>query len=178
MCDESGNERWTHTIGADEAERVRKRPELLFCGNAIGAPSAVIVRRGELPAFDDRLKWVVDIDWYIAILRIDHQLAHTPELLVCIEEETPGRVSHDCEKHPRVEIPEFCYLYEKLSAGARPPGKLLRHLVSHVERLGIAGADELRQFGASPALARRIARWLPIYRARRHLHKSLRAIRG
>lgn len=44
-------------------------PKSILLHNYIGSPSNVIVRRSHLEAFDEELKWFVDLEWYFRLTR-------------------------------------------------------------------------------------------------------------
>lgn len=47
---------------------LKRWPSYLLARNLVGAPSSWVVRREHCPAFDERLQWLVDVDWYTRIL--------------------------------------------------------------------------------------------------------------
>lgn len=42
--------------------------ESIYLRNTIGSPSCVVIKKEKCPKFDERLKWIVDLDWYYKIL--------------------------------------------------------------------------------------------------------------
>lgn len=61
---------------------MRLGPEFLLLHNTLGSPSVVVARRSICVNFDPRLKWLVDVEWIIRLLRqpgvrweFDHKLA-------------------------------------------------------------------------------------------------------
>ncbi|MDQ3047219.1 MAG: glycosyltransferase, partial [Bacteroidota bacterium] len=91
----STNEKWKYYITDKQAERLRNEPEFLFFGNWIGAPSAVIYRRSVMEEYDPELKWLVDTDLYIRILRKNPLFAKTNEELVCTADGAIGQVTQE-----------------------------------------------------------------------------------
>ena len=55
----------------------------LFLVNMIGAPSATLVRNKGI-LMDEQLKWLVDIDWYIRILKENPKYADTLQPLISV----------------------------------------------------------------------------------------------
>jgi glycosyltransferase involved in cell wall biosynthesis len=47
---------------------LRFAPEFLLLHNVVGSPSNVFVRRSVCLQFDENLKWLVDVDWMVALL--------------------------------------------------------------------------------------------------------------
>ncbi len=84
---------------------------LLLTGNVIGAPSVTMYRRTDL-AYDARIKYYVDVDFYIAYLQ-----THTA---ACVERElvgigtTPVRVTDDVVENHHLVYNEFQYVFLKL----------------------------------------------------------------
>ena len=54
----------------EQLDSLYKNPVVLFFANFIGAPSTTIFRRDWFVPFDSKLKWVVDIDFYISVLSV------------------------------------------------------------------------------------------------------------
>lgn len=85
----------------------------LLMGNWIGPPSSVIYRNSGNLRFDENLKWLVDIDFYIRqgsmgeVLFID-------DILVCGTFGGKDQLSRSCENNPDILIYEHFYLLDKL----------------------------------------------------------------
>lgn len=47
---------------------LKRWPSFLYARNLVGAPSSWVARREHCPSFDERLQWLVDVDWYARIL--------------------------------------------------------------------------------------------------------------
>ncbi len=95
-------------------------PSYLFRRNVIGSPSCVIARRSLYPKFDDRLRWLVDVDayfrlrqatkkWYICrtlkvgstLGRKDSITAGLSETLKVVDAQERIYLYH---KHPKVRV--------------------------------------------------------------------------
>ncbi len=48
-------------------------PSLLFLCNGIGPCSCIAFKRAHITDFDNRLNWLVDVDWYYRLLRGQHR---------------------------------------------------------------------------------------------------------
>ncbi len=92
---------------------LRKDPTRLYPRNFIGAPSAVIFRRGSW-LFDAKLKWVVDIDFYISILCKHPEIIFLNEPLINITVGDEHQMTSSVHDNKEVELFEFFYLYRKL----------------------------------------------------------------
>jgi glycosyltransferase involved in cell wall biosynthesis len=65
-----------------EIHNLRKNPDILGLGNLIGAPSVTIFRNHLAVFFDKQLIWLVDIEFYIRMLRQYPDFAYTPKALI------------------------------------------------------------------------------------------------
>ena len=107
--------RFEHAPSESQIQLLRADPRVLFQGNFIGAPSSTIYRRRAKREFDPKLKWLVDIDFYICLLTNNPELGYARRPLVCIALETSGKVTDECAGNKQVEVFEFLYLYAKIS---------------------------------------------------------------
>lgn len=93
---------------------VKKSPETLYARNIIGPPSVVCVHRSITERYDKRMKWLVDIDYYIRILKKEKAFYIKDILIhVGLGEDQVTQYTHN---RPEVEIPEGLLLYEKSGA--------------------------------------------------------------
>jgi hypothetical protein len=108
---ESGNEkrskfltRWGKTIV--------KNPMTLLAQNVIGTPSVTLIHRSFTELYDERMKWRVDIDYYIRILKKEKALVFIDEPLVNVGM-SKGQVTNSCINKPEFELPEGLLLLQK-----------------------------------------------------------------
>ena len=92
---------------------LRATPEKLFLGNCIGAPSATICRREAALDYDKRMKWLVDIDFYIRILRQSKNFAYSSEVLIVTPTNAGHQVTEICNTDAETELYEYSLLYLK-----------------------------------------------------------------
>ncbi len=87
-------------------------PLNLFSKNRVGNPSCTLIKNFEGLQYDERLKWVVDFDFYMTQFLKGSSYQYVSEVLinVGIGEE---QITNDCLKNPVVEIPENFILIEK-----------------------------------------------------------------
>lgn len=112
--DKSGMLRFVHFAKKKQVEALRRNQNVLFFGNFIGAPSATIYRKDLRARFDENLKWVVDLDFYYSILRLNSYFCYTETPLVSVCIGGDDRVTYECENNKCVEIYEWFYFYKKL----------------------------------------------------------------
>ena len=61
--------------------RLKKTPEILLAANLIGPPSVVIFKKDDSIYFDNRMQWLVDIDFYIRYLKNHSPCRYIPDSL-------------------------------------------------------------------------------------------------
>ena len=106
-----GDESFARHISEEDAKLIEIDYRNLFLGNTIGAPSAVIHRR-TTHVYDERLSWLVDVDFYISLLKEYKQFAYTTEPLISIglsENQMTERCIQDRDRN----IFEYGYLFDK-----------------------------------------------------------------
>ncbi|HEY0030057.1 MAG TPA: glycosyltransferase family 2 protein [Bacteroidia bacterium] len=89
-------------------------PDRLFFSNYIGAPSATIIRNKGCMLFDEKLKWLVDVDWYMRLILTYPKVAFTKEPLVCTVHGGEGQITQSVFNDSEIQIREHAYLFEKL----------------------------------------------------------------
>lgn len=93
--------------------RLRKDYRHLFLGNEIGAPSAVIYRRGDaLTLFDEKSNWASDMYLYFDLLRKNPKFVFTAKPLVSIGVHDHQYTESFSEKDLRI-YNDYRYMYEK-----------------------------------------------------------------
>jgi glycosyltransferase involved in cell wall biosynthesis len=103
-----------HQPTLDQLTKLSISPEKLFFGNFIGAPSATIYRNGIGVEYDNRLKWLVDMDFYIQVLQKNKQYAYTPEVLIITPTNAVHQVTEICKNNAAIELNEYMLLYKKV----------------------------------------------------------------
>jgi glycosyltransferase involved in cell wall biosynthesis len=107
--------------GTDRKERVsylawwhlaiRRNPAVLLGGNRIGPPSCVIYKK-TADLFDERFRWLVDIEFYIRYLRVAKAVyINRPLVNIGI---SATQVTRSSFRNPEVEVPEHFLLLEEI----------------------------------------------------------------
>lgn len=135
----------TVQLPAFRFRQLQRNPVTLFSRNIIGPPSVLLHRNRPGLRYDNTLKWLVDIDFYIQQFR-ENPPVYIPEPLIKV-----GLGSHqvtaDCVRQRPVEIPENFYLINKVGH------QHLRHPMVYdafwrlLRNLEITRLDEIRQAG-------------------------------
>jgi glycosyltransferase involved in cell wall biosynthesis len=107
------NKKIIHRSNRKNYLKLSASPVELFFGNLIGAPSAVIYRRGIDIEYDERMKWLVDVDFYIRFLKKYVNVAYTSDVLIVTTSGANHQVTRSCENNFEVEFFEYLLLYEK-----------------------------------------------------------------
>lgn len=109
--DERTNQIKDKTISLARFQSVKKDPYRLFANNLIGPPSVVLFRRSMQELYDPKLKWLVDLEAYVRMLR-RYSCRYIPLPLVTMSY-NDSQVTNFCFRNPSVEVPEALYFYKK-----------------------------------------------------------------
>ena len=121
-CQVEGESCYERCISGEDAQLIRRDWRNLFLGNTIGAPSAVIVRRRAVEAgegagrYDENLTWLVDMEYYMGILKKNPCFAYTEEPLISIGVSS-GQLTESCREDGELNAFEYGYIYQKYGLG-------------------------------------------------------------
>lgn len=87
---------------------------LLLC-NLINAPSATLYRNDPVINYDDRLIWLVDVDYYIRYLNAHRKIRFLNKALVCRVHGIENQITGVVENDKNIQIREHVLLYLKLT---------------------------------------------------------------
>jgi glycosyltransferase involved in cell wall biosynthesis len=132
---------FVHRPSDERLAEIRRRPSALLLGNWIGSPSATIYRRSAGLLFDPRLRWVVDIDFYVRILH-GGSFAFAPRPLVNVTAAGSHQVTREAENDPRIELFEWFYLHRK-HRRVLPRYRELVFLGNLLEKYGIRSSGDV-----------------------------------
>jgi len=135
-----------HWSSSQLVTALEKDPRIVFNGNFIGSPSATIYKKSTGLVFDENLKWVVDIDFYIRLLFKNRKFVYSEEPLV-ITYEAIDRITNSCINNKEVEIFEYFFVYDKIRrlTGLKDLGSNLMHLGNLCLRYNIKSVKEIRE---------------------------------
>ena len=94
---------------------MRRNPYTLISTNIIGPPSAVIYKNDTQFVFDDKFKWLVDIEFY-ARYQLTHGSLYVPRPLVNIGL-NEFQVTKQSSLVREIEIPEYFRFFSKAGFG-------------------------------------------------------------
>lgn len=143
-CDEGGRIIWTHRPTEAQVEELSKNPDSLYGSNIVGAPSVTIHRRSAI-RYDKNLKWLVDFDYYMMLLKSNPKFVFIEEPLVSISLEGADKVTNECVGNKCVEFREYLYVYAKATRGGIKIKKsnFLRILWSIIKRYNIQSVKDV-----------------------------------
>jgi glycosyltransferase involved in cell wall biosynthesis len=124
-------------------KRITVNPETLLSRNVIGPPSVVLHKKIPGLSYDNHLKWLVDIDFYISYLRQIPGPEQIPAMLVNVGI-GQDQVTQSCFRNPLVEIPENLYVLDKYGI------RCLKHILVYdafwrfLRNLGIRSLNDIR----------------------------------
>lgn len=154
---------WNHQTSFHEVDEIRRCPASLFLGNKIGSPSAVIFRKDILESFDNNLKWLVDVEFYIRAIQKVKKIRYCSESLITTFG-MEGRVSDFCLDNSHVEIFENFYLFDKIRSqlylNLHYWAKCMRALLALCRKYKISTGREIRSFGYNGRIDWLLLVWL------------------
>lgn len=93
-------------------EKLKKSPLILFKKNYVGHPSTTLIRNINMDWFDEKIKWVVDFEFYIRVIK-SRKFASIPNALINIGIHD-DQITKQAFRNKSIEIPETIYLLNKL----------------------------------------------------------------
>ncbi|MCR4989588.1 MAG: glycosyltransferase family 2 protein [Lachnospiraceae bacterium] len=109
---------YDRAITDEQFKELKDDPRKIYINQYIGAPSAVIYRNNGY-LFDPPLRWLVDADFYIGILKDNGRMVYTKKPLVSIGV-SEGQMTNSCAENPEVNIREYTHLFKKYDLGSEP----------------------------------------------------------
>ncbi len=92
------------TISSYRFKQFVHQPLSLFSNNIIGPPSVMMFRKSVTEIFDERLKWIVDWEYYIR-LASKYKLKYITKPLIEVSY-NDSQITNSCFLNPAIEIPE------------------------------------------------------------------------
>jgi glycosyltransferase involved in cell wall biosynthesis len=154
-CVENSSQQQEMHVSAKAQRRILKAPLTLLAENVVGPPSVTMLHHCIREQYDEKMKWRVDLDFYIRVLIQEHAYHYIDQVLVNVGV-SESQVTNFCINIPSVELPEGFLLLEKY--GLRP----LRNIMVFdawwriLRNLEIRSIPELESFGQTnwPAVIR------------------------
>ena len=150
VADINQTPQYTHTATTEQIEGLKKDPKILFLGNFVGSPSSTIYRRVVQEQFNIHLKWVVDIDFYIAVLQKNRKFVYSFDPLVCCSLGVPGQVTSECLGNKNIELFEWIYLYKKMEDTKIPNYQRSIFILKLLKGYQVKSVNEIITSGVEP----------------------------
>jgi glycosyltransferase involved in cell wall biosynthesis len=96
----------------DGKRRIIKSPVTLLAHNVVGPPSVTLIHQSIQEVYDERMKWRVDMDFYMQLLAKEKDYYRIDKVLVNVGV-SDTQVTNSCINVPSVELPEGYLLLEK-----------------------------------------------------------------
>ncbi len=114
-----------HSVSKYQLKLLKKDPAILFFKNFIGAPSTTIYRKTINLEYDKKIKWLVDVDMYIRILKNNKTFIYHQDPLIQITADGTHQVTQEVRKDEALQIRENLYLYDKIQNNTSLISKIL-----------------------------------------------------
>ncbi|MDO4332406.1 MAG: glycosyltransferase family 2 protein [Eubacteriales bacterium] len=108
---EETDDRFARCISAEHETWIREDWRNLYLGDYIGAPSATIYRRCGLD-YEEKLTWLVDVEYYMRLLQKQPCYAYTTEPLICIGI-SRDQLTESCKADGKLNIFEYGFLMDE-----------------------------------------------------------------
>lgn len=102
-----------HTFDQSKLNLLHSQPERLVVANYIGGPSAVIFRKSLNIKFDNSLKWLVDVDFYISCIKKSPTIYCIEDSLIATMAWEDHQITRQYEKDKNLELLEYFYMFDK-----------------------------------------------------------------
>ncbi len=100
-----------------QRKKILNQPFLLLANNIIGPPSVTMFHNSIIEKYDERLKWRVDLEFYIRVLLKENSFHYISSNLIAVGV-SESQVTNYCINIPTVEIPESFILLSKFGTNA------------------------------------------------------------
>lgn len=108
--DEKSDSRSVKLLSKIRFQQIKKNPFLLFASNEIGPPSVMLFKKSITEQFDNRLKWIVDWEFYIRVIKkYKAQYIHDKLVVISYNE---SQITNQCIRNPAIEIYETMIFYD------------------------------------------------------------------
>ena len=142
-----------HSLNRRQLKKLANDPNCLFNKVCIGAPSATIYRSNLGIYFDRKLKWHVDIDFYIRVLNCNKNFIFNPDPLVCVSTISSNRITNECINNREINLFEYFYLFQKIETNKVFDYKYLKSIIMKLLRYEVRSEYELIKLGIREPLS-------------------------
>ena len=124
---------------------LEKNPKILFNNNLIGSPSAIIYRKNN-DYFDEKLKYLVDVDFYMRLLQRNNSFIYLQEALIVNTSNHVNQVTAS-SLNKKTQLGEYCYLYNKIYNGSLTGLKWSTFFIDLFRKYNVVKIEDLNDIG-------------------------------
>lgn len=166
-----------HTPTKKELFKLSRDPKCLIKGNTIGAPSTTIYKNKLGIQYDNKLKWYVDIDFYIRVLSHNKKFAFNSKPLVCISANGSHRVTNECINNKKINLFEFFHVFQKIETQKITDYKYLKFIIRNILlTYDVKSEHEIVELGINMPLSPLIKRAILVNKILLRLKKAIKYI--
>jgi glycosyltransferase involved in cell wall biosynthesis len=134
-----------HVPPAEQLAALKSSPSVLFNYNFIGAPSAAMFRNTG-HRFNERLKYLVDVEFYIRLLRQNNSFVHVDRFLIKNTAGDERQVTAQ-SMNRQTQVGEYSYLYREVYGRAMPSIAISGFFIYLFRRYQLRSLNEIEDFG-------------------------------
>lgn len=102
-----------HSLTYNQLEQLENNIDhLLFC-NCIGSPSATLHRNDSSICYDERLIWLVDVDYYINYIKAHRLLTFVNQPLICTTHGIENQITTSVVENKVIQVKEHVLVFLK-----------------------------------------------------------------
>lgn len=130
-------------------QKIIIEPMTLLAYNVVGPPSVTLVHKSVNQQYDERMKWRVDMDFYVRLLIQEQEYTYIDNVLINVGiSET--QVTKYCFQNPEVELPEGYLLLQKYGADRLNNIWVYDAWWRLLRNMQIKNAEQLLQYESKP----------------------------
>ena len=142
-----------------------KDPVNVLQDNLVGPPSVVIHRNKPAYRYDEKVRWTVDVDFYIRLLHTHPGFFYIAEPL-CYVGMGKEQITEEVHNKREVYIPEYFYLLEKIGNGSFSSIFVYDFFWRLLRNMKIRTVADIRQAGFKgrlPVVTAHVLRWQQLF---------------
>jgi glycosyltransferase involved in cell wall biosynthesis len=103
-----------HQINQKQFQYLKANPEILFYNNLIGSPSVVLFKKAKYIPFNENLKWLVDVDWYVQFINKYISIDYISKSLIGTHHGFEGQTTQEVQKQKTIQIKEHVLMFQTI----------------------------------------------------------------
>lgn len=146
----SDNSTFLHKQTNNQINRLKSDPEFLFYRNLIGAPSAIIFKNRNGLKFNSAYKWLVDVEFYIRLLKQYSNFVHIQKPLVTTTHGAEGQITGEVLGQKKIILQENLNLFANLTQQNNNPKSASLFFEELFEMYQVKSSEELNSICSIP----------------------------